>query len=302
MTAKITLLDGGLGQDLIRRSGKPPTPLWSAQVMLDDPDSVEALYLEHIASGAKVITLNNYIATPTRLSRDASLDLFVPIHTLAIEIAQKARKQSGQTDIQIAGCLPPLVASYKPELVPSAESCLIQYRELVDIQKDGIDVMLCETLATIRESVAAVTAAREAGLRTLVSFTLDDQSPRHLRSGEPLLEAVKALEPFDVEAICINCSMPETLGRALPALIDAFPKVGAYANGFQSIEALQAGGTTKGLKARHDLTPHAYAEYALRWAKMGAQLIGGCCEVGPAHIAAIRDTLTASGFELVALS
>jgi S-methylmethionine-dependent homocysteine/selenocysteine methylase len=296
MTKTITLLDGGMGQELIRRSGKEPTPLWSARVLLDEPDLVEGLHIDFIKAGAKVISLNNYTATPTRLARDATIDLFKPIHNEAKRVAHSARGKAGDESVKIAGCLPPLVASYKPELAPSPEDCLAQYRELVAVQSDGVDLFFCETLATIREAKSAAMAACETRLPVIVSFTLDDENPEQLRSGEMLSEAVEAVAPLGVHAVMVNCSMPETINEALPLLVDAFPRVGAYANGFQSIAALDAGGTVAGLKARQDLTPEKYADYAMGWVEMGAKIVGGCCEVGPSHISAINQSLSAKGY------
>lgn len=298
MPKSIILLDGGMGQELIRRSALPPTPLWSTRVMLDHPELVEKLHIDFIRAGAKVISLNNYTATPTRLARDATVELFEPIHNEAIRIAQSALAKSGIEDVKISGCLPPLVASYKPELVPSFEECLRQYRELVAIQADGVDVFFCETLATIREAKAAAIAAIETGLPTIVSFTLDDDNPNCLRSGETLLEAVNVIAPLGVEAVMINCSLPETLSAAMPMLIKAFPKVGGYANAFRSIAPLNAGGTVSGLKVRKDMTPEKYLCYAMDWVNMGAQIIGGCCGVGPDHIAAINTALTDEGYDV----
>lgn len=298
MSKSVILLDGGMGQELVRRSGLTPTPLWSTRVMLDNPSLVEKLHMDFIEAGAKVIALNNYTATPWRLSRDASIDLFEPIHQSAQKIAASARQKSGQNDVKIAGCLPPIVASYKPNLVPSEQECLDQYRRLVDIQKDGIDMMFCETLSTVREAVTAVKAATEEGLDTVVSFTLDDENPRSLRSGENLEDAIEAMTSFGVKAISVNCSMPETVTAAIPLLTKKVSTAGCYANGFQSIAPLEAGGTTAGLKARKDLTPQLYAQYALQWAKQGVKIIGGCCEVGPSHIAEVRRVLTDEGYKL----
>jgi len=128
MDKSIILLDGGMGQELIRRSGLAPTPLWSTRIMLDNSELAETLHIDFIKAGAKVITLNNYTATLARLERDASVDLFEPIHRAAINIAQLAREKAGMPGVMIAGCLPPIVASYKPELAPNAESCLAEYR------------------------------------------------------------------------------------------------------------------------------------------------------------------------------
>ncbi|WP_409432975.1 homocysteine S-methyltransferase family protein [Litorimonas sp. RW-G-Af-16] len=288
--AHVTLLDGGMGQELIRRAGVAPTPLWSTQVMLDHPELVEQLHLDFIQSGAEIITLNNYTATPERLARDASIDLFKPIHAAAIEIAQAARAKSGKS-VRISGCLPPIVASYKPDLAPDFEACLASYRELVAIQTPGVDLFFCETLSTIREAKAAIMAAKESGLPVWVSFTLDDAAPQNLRSGELLRDAVKSVADIQVDAVMVNCSMPETVTLAMPLLVEAFPCVGAYANGFQSVAPLKAGGTVAGLQKRQDLTPDKYADYAMNWVKMGATIIGGCCEVGPDHIAEIHHRL-----------
>ena len=60
---KVILLDGGMGQELMKRSKAKPHPLWSAQVLLKEPDLVENVHADFINAGAKVITLNTYSAT-----------------------------------------------------------------------------------------------------------------------------------------------------------------------------------------------------------------------------------------------
>ena len=80
-----------MGQELIHRSNQPPSPLWSAKVMMDEPEIVEAVHREYIDAGAKVLTLNSYSATPERLARDASEDCSNRLQAKAIEIAQGCR-------------------------------------------------------------------------------------------------------------------------------------------------------------------------------------------------------------------
>ena len=53
----VILTDGGMGQELIRRSKSEPTPLWSARVLIDEPDLVRDLHAEFIRAGARVITI-----------------------------------------------------------------------------------------------------------------------------------------------------------------------------------------------------------------------------------------------------
>ncbi|RVA49933.1 homocysteine S-methyltransferase family protein, partial [Mesorhizobium sp. M7A.F.Ca.CA.004.09.1.2] len=76
---KIILTDGGMGQELVRRSKSEPTPLWSARVLIDEPDLVRDLHAEFIRAGARVITINTYSATPERLAREGAEDLFKPL-------------------------------------------------------------------------------------------------------------------------------------------------------------------------------------------------------------------------------
>ena len=71
---------------------------------------------------------------------------------------------------------------------------------------------------------------------------------------------------------------------------------GGYANAFTSVDALEPGGTVDVLEARKDLDPAAYAEHALGWVRQGATIVGGCCEVGPAHIKALAEKLSAEGY------
>jgi S-methylmethionine-dependent homocysteine/selenocysteine methylase len=291
----VTLLDGGMGQELVRRSGKPPTPLWSTAVMAEQPDLVETLHLEFITAGADIITINAYSCTPERLAQHADASQFEQLQRTACQLAQKARSSAEASQVQIAGCLPPLVASYHPELAPDAETSLATYRRVCDVQAPSVDLFLCETMASIAESIAAGTAACETGKPVWVAMTLDDRQPERLRSGELLSDAVDALRSLPLHGLLLNCSRPETISSAWAGFVShaALP-VGAYANGFTAIDALVPGGTVNTLEARMDLGPEAYSAFAQEWVRQGASLVGGCCEVGPAHIARLRQLLDAS--------
>ncbi|TPN81436.1 homocysteine S-methyltransferase family protein [Mesorhizobium sp. CU2] len=292
----VILTDGGMGQELVRRSKSEPTPLWSARVLIDEPDLVRDLHAEFIRAGARVITINTYSATPERLAREGAEDLFKPLQKRGIELARQACNQAG--DAAIAGCLSPLFGSYAPALTISYEETLDIYRRIVAEQADGVDLFLCETMASADEARAAVTAASESGKPVWVSWTLADHGAPRLRSGETIAAASAALGDLSVAARLINCCRPEAVSAAMAELIALGGPVGAYANGFTSVEALKHGGTVEVLHARHDLDPEAYAEQAIGWVEAGAHIVGGCCEVGPAHIVALRDRLEQAGHRI----
>lgn len=294
--SEIILLDGGMGQELIHRSKQPPSPMWSASVMMEEPEIVEAVHSEYIQAGAKVLTLNSYSVTPERLARDSKSELFKPLQAKAIEIAKTAR---GDHDVMIAGCLPPMLASYKPELVPDIAACKKSYSAIVAEQKADVDLFLCETLSTITEVKAAVSAGVESGKPVWCAMTVTDGDGTKLRSGESLAEAALAAKEAGASAVLINCSWPESVSEGLASLKACGLPFGAYANGFTAITALEAGGTVSGLKARTDLDPKAYADHAMAWVEAGASIIGGCCEVGPAHICELNKRLSAEGHNIV---
>ncbi len=298
MSRSIVLLDGGVGQEIFKRSDAEPSPMWSTHVMLDDPGLVQTVHADFIRAGARLITLNNYTATRQRLGRDASVELLKPIHDAAIAVAHAAKSECGIEDVRIAGCLPPLVASYKPGMSPCEDDCLNSFRELVALQKGGVEHFMVETASNIREGVAATRAAKETGLPCWTAFTLDDQKSGVLRSGESLEEASEKVIEAGADAVMVNCSMPETIEESLPILANLPVPTGAYANGFTSIAALNAGGTVESLSARSDLGPEAYAKWGLRCVDAGLQIIGGCCETGPEHIAALKSLLEDNGYKI----
>jgi len=294
----ITLLDGGMGQELLKRSSKDITPLWSTQVMIDEPDIVRDVHIDYIFAGARVITLNAYTMTPERLARDGQIEDFEKLQVAAINAAISAREAAGIPEVKIAGCLPPLVASYHAEVTPKYEAMLKSYSKIVAIQAPHVDVFLCETMSSIAEAKAALVAAKESGLPVWVSLTIDDNDQGLLRSGEALSDAVSMLDEFDADAKLLNCSKPEAILASWSKMKSDQGLTGAYGNGFTSVDSLKPGGTVKSMQSRTDLGPAAYAEFAMEWVTNGAGLIGGCCEVGPAHIAELSKRLTENGYSV----
>ena len=287
MTKKpdITLIDGGMGQELVRRTKLELSPLWSAHVMMHEPEIVEEVHRMYAAAGAQYITLNSYSATPERLARDASEDLFEPLQAKAIEIAKKV---SDESNVKIAGCLPPLYGSYHPENTPDHAFYLATYRRVVACQDRDADLFLCETMSSIKEATAASTAAKESDKTVWCALSVMEKDGTRLRSGEPLTEAADAVKETGADAILLNCSPPEAISTGMKIIAKTGLPFGAYANGFTKADDLKLGGTVDALEARTDLDPEAYADFCAQWINEGATIIGGCCEVGPAHIAELN--------------
>ena len=294
----VVLLDGGMGQELIRRSPDDLTPLWGTTVMRDRPELVRALHEDFLRAGAKVLTVNAYSATRVRLERHGEPGIFEAMQQRACELAMEAIDGMG-ADAAIAGCLPPLVGSYHPESSLAVDEAATQYAEIVALQGDYADVFIAETMSSINEAQGAVAGMEGAGKPLWVAFTTHDDDGTRLRSGEPVAEAVDAVKD-GAAALLINCTRPEVVGDGLEALAKAGLPFGAYANGFTRIATdYVPGASVDKLETRRDLTPDAYADHAMAWVGAGATIVGGCCEVGPAHIAVLSQRLAAAGHEIV---
>jgi S-methylmethionine-dependent homocysteine/selenocysteine methylase len=205
--------------------------------------------------------------------------------------------------VSVAGCLPPLNGTYRADRVRSFEVNLDEYRRLAALQAPHVDLIICETMSSAEEARAAATAAAETGKPVWVSWSLLDGGSTMLRSGETLATARHALSALAIQAVLANCSHPESISAAMPELAGMGLPAGGYANGFTSIPSTFLPGRTKEqLSARQDLGPEAYARFALAWVDGGAVIVGGCCEVGPKHIARIRDDLLAAECGIAGLS
>jgi len=304
----ITLLDGGMGQELIRRSGKSATPLWATQALIDQPGLVAEVHEAYADAGATVATTNSYAIHRDRLRGGASnhyasddLDLpdredqFEQLLTAAMHAADPVRDRS-----RVAGAIGPLGGSYRADLHPDSATARMLFSEAVRLMAPHVDVILFETVPSVRAAGDALAAARsETDKPVWLSFTVDDEDGARLRSGEPVTEAAAVAREAD--AMLANCSAPEAMPRALGAMGSAGVPLGAYANAFATLtKAFVSGGATATvLDPREDMTPETYARHALSWLDHGATILGGCCETGPAHIAEIARRLVAEGHTIV---
>ncbi len=299
MRKEIILLDGGMGQELIKNSKSKPHPLWSTYVMSEEPELVKKAHIDFIEAGASIITLNTYSTTPERLEANGLSDKFSFFHKKAIDLAREAIDHT-KKNVLIAGCLPPLVWSYRPDKAPDYDKCVDLYLQIVDEQQDYVDLFICETMASLKEAKAAIAAAKTSGKTVWCGLTLEDNEKCELRSGEKLLDSVKELQSLGQEEYLLNCSFPEVIDNGIAILSKNTSFFGGYANGFTSIEPLKTASNVSVLSARTDLGAEEYSRHAINWANQGASVVGGCCEIGPSHIKYLHNMLIKNDFEIVA--
>ena len=288
----LILLDGGMGQELINRKASGQGVLWSAKALFDAPEAVQAVHEDYIRAGADIITTNSYACIRNNFEPEGLAHRLGEMNRLSADLAHRARDNCGKP-VLIAGSMGPQNGSYRPDLVGSYEETEALYIEQAGFLAPHVDLFICETMSCIREARAAVSAATATGKPVWLSWSIEDSGAPNLRSGEPLRDAWADIADAGVSAVFINCSPPEAIGRVLPDLVNISDvPVGAYANAFTPIpEKWDFHGDEAIPPSRTDVTARAYAEHAAQWLAAGARIIGGCCEVGPAHIAQIHQSL-----------
>jgi S-methylmethionine-dependent homocysteine/selenocysteine methylase len=289
-TARLPLLlDGGMGRELWYRGVDVPKSIWSAQALIDAPDVVRDIHRDYILAGADIITTNTYGVVRESFAAAGIADRFDELTVLACTLATEAR-DTADRPVAVAGSLPPLQESYRPDLVGNVDDLLPLYREQAALMAPYVDCFLCETMSSAAESLAAAAAAAETGKPVWVSWTLDDHYPGHLKSGEPIATAAARLAHLPIDGMLANCCMPETITASMPALLATGANyVGGYANTFFTPPpdwTLESEGL---LGLRDDLDPEPYVGFVRQWLEAGANVVGGCCGTRPAHIARIRE-------------
>jgi len=303
MKSTVTILDGGTGRELKRIGAPFRQPEWSALALIEAPSFVTRVHESYIAAGADVITTNSYALVPfhigaERFERDGStlIDLSGRLARAAAEAAERP--------IDVAGSLPPICGSYRAEWFEPEFARPILTRLVVGL-RPHVSHWQAETLSTIAEAELVREVVGDDGKPLWLSFTLQDdhraaeRAPR-LRSGEDVQSAVGAAARLGAAAILFNCSQPEVMGPAVTAARDAMAvanragdpplRIGVYANAFAALRK-QAEANAELNAIRTDLTPAGYLQWVRDWLERGADIVGGCCGIGPEHIRAIRAAI-----------
>ena len=293
----VTVLDGGMGRELLEIGAPFRQPEWSALALIEGPEWVVRAHTNFIDAGADVIITNSYAVVPFHLGEERFAASGRELAALSGRLARQAAAAApDDRTVRVAGSLPPLFGSYRPDLYDAADAPRI-IDPLVDGLAPNVDVWLGETLSSIAEAAAVRAALERAGAaasgRPLwISYTLDDSRQARLRSGEPVGDAVSAAIDLGAGAVLFNCCLAESISAAMPVAVATAAgraAIGGYANRFVEAHTSNVAANS-GLSAlRNDLDAVTYRDIVETWIEAGATLVGGCCGMGPEHIAALAS-------------
>ncbi len=277
---QVVLLDGAMGTELERRGADLSLPLWSTSALIHAPHIVRNIHADYLRAGADILTTNTFRSNLRALRRAGIADQWDELNLKAVEFAFEARERHPDSrPVLIAAGIAPVEDCYSPELVPSDPELRDEHgRQAEFLATAGADILLAETMNTVREAEIAAGACAATGREFAVSFVCADGE--RLLSGETLAEAVSAVSAHGPAALLINCVSTAAMRDALETLISCSPvPVGCYPNvGTPQVD---------GARAYAEVGPDEFVREALRWRSMGARMLGGCCGTTPDWISAL---------------
>ena len=285
------VLDGSMGNELLKRAKKPATGLWSAQFLIDAPELVKEVHQDYINAGANILTTNTYSTIPSYLSKENKTYLMSELVEKAGKIAKEVADKAEQK-VLVAGSLPPLDESYRPDLVPEESESVPIYEEMIRQLDPFVDFYLCETISSLKETNHVLKALKnrpDPQKPIWLSWTLSEDRTPILRSGESIKDAFLFAEDFNPSAYLFNCTDPEAITEGIKVMKSLTSKpTGGYPNVF-GVPLDWTLDNEVEINIRN-LSLNKFVEYKNLWKELGAEIIGGCCGIGPEYISALTDS------------
>jgi homocysteine S-methyltransferase len=284
------IIDGGLATQLEAQGCDISNHLWSASLLLDQPEAIVAASRAFLEAGAECIATASYQASYEGFAqRGVSAEQARNLMMRSVELARQAR---GESAALIAASIGPYGAmlhdgaEYRGHYgVPEETLRTFHADRLSLFDRSEADILACETIPSLPEAQVLAALLADCATPAWVSFSCRDGE--HISDGTPVEEAAALFRDHPtVLAVGVNCTPPQYAVELVRRFRDSLPDkaVIAYPNSGETWNAEQ--GTWSGTA-----TPVDYARAAADWVAAGARIVGGCCRTGPAHIAAIRKAV-----------
>ncbi|XP_075938988.1 homocysteine S-methyltransferase [Anarhichas minor] len=303
------VLDGGLATELEARGAKlQGDPLWSSRLLHSDPEAIREAHYRFLLAGADVVTTATYQASipgfirHLEVSSEGSRELLMSGVQLAKDSVDRFvcdARPSGRRRPLVAASIGPYGAflldgseytgAYAEEM--SVEDLKVWHRPQIEVlAASGADLVAFETIPSIKEATALLELLREfPDSKAWLSFSCKDG--RCVSDGSPFTDAVRlANRSTQLVAVGVNCCSPalvEPLLDSAGSLLSPDLSWVVYPNSGEDWVSEQGWLTS-------EKTAASILELSPTWMKQGADLIGGCCRIAPAHIAELRRRLKTS--------
>jgi len=296
--SKTRILDGGMGQELLKKGLKPHGTLWSASALIDKKyhPLVVDTHLDFINAGADIIVTTTFTTRRNRLIQNKCEEYFEYVNTKAVELALKARDIS-KKNILIAGGLPNQYQTYSANLGDDLNLIEKNFYDQTKLLSSNIDFFYLDVMGSGKECEIALKAIKSFNLPVLVGVHIKKDGK--LPSGENISYIVKKYKEENWLGIIAACVHPESYEIIIDELKNLDIPYGFKLNAFKNIPKDygissptawgEGGNPTKILGSREDITESKFYEFVKKFKDAGATILGGCCEIRPSHISKIAS-------------
>jgi homocysteine S-methyltransferase len=282
------LIDGGTGTELERRGVPMNDRAWCGAANIDHADVLRDIHEDYIRAGAEVITANTYASSRQVLAPSGLGDDVERANRVAVEAALEARRRAAEADVAVAGSISDFIGDRDDPRWREDSALRANYREQAEILAEaGVDLLAMEMMQEPEIAIPAIEAALDTGLPVWVGCSCRRVDGRLVyfdtveRDFRELLEAIDGL-PVGVIGI-MHSEIPdivpglEAVRERWAGPLSVYPESGYFTMPhWQFVDIVSA----------DDLVAEARV-----WRERGVQIIGGCCGIGPEHIAALHTAL-----------
>ena len=275
--------DGAWGTFLYQRGLQPGEcpELWNVTRRAD----VAAIAESYIAAGADMILTNSFGGSPHKLTGYGLADRAAELNEAAAAISRAAAGD----DHFVLGSMGPTGVMLMMGEVPEEELAAGFAMQAVALKKGGVDALCLETFSALDEACLAIRAAKAAtGLEIACTFTFEKTPAGEFRTmmGVSPEEMVEGVKEAGADIIGTNCGNGfEQMIEIVRAIrrVDAATPVLVHANAGkpQYVDG----------KTVFPETPEMMAAHLEELLAAGANIVGGCCGTGPAHIRALAEKI-----------
>jgi homocysteine S-methyltransferase len=277
------LIDGATGTELELLDVPTVENAWCALASLTSPEAVLDVHRRNLDVGAELIIANTFVCSRHVLESAGHGDQFELLNRRGVELARQARDESGREAV-VAGSISTTTQGLAK---PPFEVAVANFADQVRIQAEaGVEMFALEMMRDIELTQAILDAVRPTGIPIMLGYSceLGDEGPRLIYEGPQLADVLAAVDGQPIEVLAIMHTQVDEIDACLDVVFEHWSApVGVYAH--------TGGWEPPNWVFENMISAADYAEASARWVERGVQVIGGCCGIGPNHIAVLAERL-----------
>ncbi len=291
-SGEVIVIDGAMGTELQRRGVPMDKVAWSAAAIVSHPDTIREVHEDYIRAGASVIIANTFACARHVLAQAKLGERVGELNRRAVELAKQARERTADgREVLIAGSMSSFVAENADDKQVMPDVAMASYREQAELFAEaGADLIVLEMMQDVAYTAYALDAAAATGLPVWVGFSCrmarDDRGVLMYRKdvAAPFADAIDKVMSLGGAVAGVMHSDIRVVGPAIEVLrarwsgpIAVYPHSGRFIMPEWQFTDV--------------ISPEDFAAKAQAWVDAGAQIVGGCCGIGPEHIRMLAERL-----------